>query len=161
MDSLRGTRHYSYFWTKVAIAGASFFIGIVALESCSNRTTVSKTTVSFASLERETLDTEKTLTLLKILKVYPALLECNKEEKYANLYICKKWSTEDTTYVFENCQKVDKLALDTSFNYPIAIDRTNLTIQYPTNVTVFVPNDFNIPAASKYFFGQVSYLTEY
>jgi hypothetical protein len=134
---------------------------IVALTTCTNKKL--KTTISLTSLKRATLDTSSSAqTLLKIIRTYPAIMDCDEKEKYANLYVCTKWSTGDTTYVFENCREVDKYALDTSRGYPIVIDESNLNIQYPTNVTVFIPDNFKIPTDSKYFFSDaVGYLTEY
>jgi len=160
MTFLTKSDFYRCFRTGTVTAGISF-IGLLTFISCTNKSAISKTTISVTSLKRQTLDTNKSLTLLKIVKTYPALTNCDKTEKYTNLYICTKWSTGDTTYVFETCQPVDKFALDTSFGYPIAINAKDLTIQYPDNVTVFVPVNFKIPTDSKYLFAHVGYLTEY
>jgi hypothetical protein len=140
----------------------SFLFASVFLISCKTENTFPKTIISLASFKKASLDTVKGWTLLAVLKTYPAQIDCNANEKYANLYICKKWSNGDTVYVFENCQKVSRYALtDTTSHYPIVIDTTNLIMQYPSTVTIFAPTDFKLPNDAKYFFAHVAFLTEY
>jgi hypothetical protein len=128
---------------------------------CKNINTGIKTTISVASFKKATLDTGKILTLLQILHTYPAQMDCNTNEKYANLYVCKKFTNGDTVYVFEECKKVARFALDTSFHYAAVIDKDNMVIHSPDEVTVFVPANFRIPINAKYFFAKLDYLTEY
>lgn len=78
----------------VSIAALPFLIG------CNRRTKTIQMSLPAAHLTKATLDTGKTLTLLQILDSYPAKQNCTDSLKYSNLYVCKKYSTGDTVYVF-------------------------------------------------------------
>jgi hypothetical protein len=112
-------------------------------------------------LKKASLDTGKTQTLLEILNTYPAQMDCTTNEKYSNLYLCRKFSNGDTVYVFEECEKVDRLALDTISHFAAVIDKANVSVQYSDHATVFVPTNFAMPGNAKYIFAHLGYQTEY
>ena len=120
-----------------------------------------KTTISVTSLKRATLDSSSPLTLFQILNTYPANIKCKVNERYANLYICRKFSNGDTVYVFEECTKVDPLAFDTIHHYAAVIDKNKVVMQCPNKFIVFVPANFKIPDDAKYIDAKLDYQTEY
>jgi hypothetical protein len=133
---------------------------ITFVVGCNNKNTIAKTTILLAPFSRATLDTSGTDTQLKILKVYPAKMECNATEKYANLYICKKLITGDTIYVFEECEKIPDFALDTSADHIPIIDKDDVPKLFPNTVIIFVPTTFEMPHNAKYLFAKLSNIRE-
>lgn len=127
---------------------------------CKDTNVVSKTTISLTSFKRATLDTIGTFTQLKILMVYPAKMECNPSEKYANLYIGKELINGDTIYVFEECKSVPKFALDTGAHHIPVIDKNDVPKEYPNKTIIFVPINFRMPDHAKYLFAKLSDISE-
>jgi hypothetical protein len=127
---------------------------------CKNTSMVSKTTISLISFKKATLDTGGTFTQLKILKIYPAKMECDSSEKYANLYICKEFFNGDTIYVFEECKTVPKFALDTGAHHIPIIDTDDVLKEYPNKAIIFVPIDFKMPNNAKFLFAKLSDISE-
>jgi hypothetical protein len=128
--------------------------------SCNRKKTISETTILLARFNRATLDTVGTFTQLKILKIYPAKMECSASEKYANLYICKQLINGDTIFVFEECEKVPEFALDTSAGHIPVIDKNDVPIEFPNKVIIFVPATFEMPNNAKYLFAKLSNIRE-
>lgn len=133
----------------------------ILLIGCKNSSGVSQTLISIASFNKATLDTGRMFTHLKILRIYPSLVECNVKEKYANLYICKKLMNSDTIYLFEECKMVPNFAYDTSDSHVVIVDKDDVQVHCPSTVTVFVPVDFKMRSDAKYLFAKISDLTEF
>jgi hypothetical protein len=142
-----------------------FYLGIIlpvdcALEGCTDEHHVSNTTVILAPYKKVNLDPSIGFIQLKILKIYPAQLDCTAGERYANLYICKRLLNADTIYIFEECEKVPQFAFDSSANHIPIIDPNAILVHYPEKVNIFVPANFKIPNNAKYLFAKLSDISE-
>lgn len=138
----------------IAVAG-------VAPAGCRETSRAAAMTVSTQSLARAALDTSKALTLLQIVNVYPAQKSCDATSRYANLYVCRKFTGGDTVYVFEECREVNKLALDTAAHYAGVVTRENLKVKWPDRLTIFVPAGFRMGSSVKCFLANLDFQTEY
>lgn len=134
---------------------------LILVVGCNSKSLPVKTIISVKSLGRATLDQDRGYTLLQLLNVYPAQMDCTGSKRYANLYICKRFVNGDTVCVFEECNKVQSFALDTSYNYAAVIDKENIIDKWPDQFTFFVPGSFRMPKEAKCFFARLRYLTEY
>jgi uncharacterized pyridoxamine 5'-phosphate oxidase family protein len=140
----------------------SLFFTIFVL-SCKNENLIYETTISLSGLIKAQPDSFSKETFLNIIKIYPAKKACNQYnqiEKYANLYICSKVSSGDTVYVFEECRKVNEIAFDTINSYPV-VKNTNIVIQSPDKISIFVSSDFEIKKDVKYFYAKMDFYSEY
>ena len=131
------------------------------IASCTSGGIFPKKIFSVGGYQKASLDANKVLTRLKVLKIYPAQLKCNQNEEYANLYICKKISDGDTVYVFDQCEEVAEFALDTNANHTVVINKNDTSVRSPAKVAIFVPVDFKMPKNAKYLFAKLSELSEY
>jgi hypothetical protein len=144
-----------------SLLAACIVVAGVAPVGCKETSRLAATTVSTRSLTRAALDTGKVLTLLRILEVYPALKSCDATSRYANLYVCRKFTDGDTVYVFEECREVNKLALDTVAHYAGVVTRENLKDKWPDSLTIFVPAGFRMGSNVKCFLANLDFQTEY
>ena len=142
----------SYILIKTLLA-VLFFLTIT---SCDDN--VKEVTLSLANLKEASLDSGR-YTEFSVLQAYPAMKTCHVGESYSNLYVCKRWPTKDTVYIFEDCESVDDLAFDSSDIYPIVLSEQSLR-QHKDTAIIFVPDSFRVTKKVKFFFAKVSFLTE-
>jgi hypothetical protein len=136
-------------------------MSIVLLTSCKNKSpVVQKRVILINCLKEFTLDTSEVDTRVKILKTYPIQIDCEKNEKYANLYVCKRIKNSDIIYVFEECEKAPDFAIDTSVHIEVNIDTRKILKKHPKNVTVFIPKEFQIQKNAKYVFASLIGVTD-
>jgi len=133
---------------------------LTLLLGCSNKTPVQGKVISVDSFKKAILDNNGNYTEVKILKTYPSQSE-HSNERVANLYICRNaMASNDTIYVFDESNKVPSFAIDTSSDVGISIDKSKVKINYPKEITVFVPKQFTMPKGAKYIFASLTALTE-
>lgn len=120
---------------------------------------VGQRVISVDRFEKATLDNAD-CTGVTILKTFPSKMLCDSDTNFANLYLCKKISSNDTVYVFELCQKVLEFAVDKNFKENVCIMKDNVRFRIPKQVTVFVTNKFEISPNSKYIFSSLTRLND-
>jgi len=145
--------HATPYWSTILLI-TIFLIG------CNKKNAVSKTIISVTAYKRAKLDSSGTFTQLKIIKIYPAQVDCNTSLHYANLYICRELFNGDTIYVFEECEKVPKFALDTNADHIPVVDKNDVQFLSPKKVMIFVPANFTMPSNAKYLFAKLSDISE-
>src|SRR5207248_1028103 len=102
--------------------------------NCKNKNAFPKRVILVKYFKKATLDAGKVLTRIQVLKAYPIEMKCSVNEKYANLYICKKLTNGDTIYVFEECEEPAKFALDTNVDHVVVINKRDTPMHYPDKI---------------------------
>ena len=131
------------------------------LTSCKNKSSVFQKRVIFLNCLKElTLDTSEVDTRVKIIKTFSIQIDCKKNEKFANLYICKRIKNLDIIYVFEECEIAPDFAINRTINMEVNIDTRKILNRHPQSVTVFIPQEFKIQKKAIYIFASLIGVTD-
>lgn len=142
---------YQLIWTLLPVLFCLFNL------SCNKD--VKEIKIPLKNFKEATLNSGR-FTEFSVLQTYPSMKSCRLDKSYSNLYICKEWSTDDTIYIFEECESVSNMALDSSKIYPLILSNKFVRKRKDTAI-VFVPDNFKVIKNAKIVFAKTAFLTEY
>ena len=135
----------------------SLSIIVVIIMSC--KTKMQQRKILIDNMVEAKLENEY-CTELKILETFPNNINCRSNRTYANLYICRRNSLNDTVYVFDLCNKAPAYSLDKSFKDNVCIMKENYLSHFPHYVSILVPKPFTISKRSKFIFASLTRLLD-
>lgn len=116
-------------------------ICVLLTSSCKTKTQQKK--ISTTHLLEARLD-DNDCTEVKIITTFPNDSICKEDRSYANLYICKRNTSNDPLYVFDLCNKAPAFTYDRNIKDNLCIMKEDRLAQIPRYVSVLVPKEFVI-----------------
>lgn len=130
-----------------------FFFTVTA---CANVTkTENSTIVILSHYQLKTLDSNSMAVTL--LQDYPVNDDENLPKNCANLYVCKKFQSDEVILLFDLDKNAPRYQTDSKSKDKVySIYKKDVKSDPPLSVTVYVPKNFILPNGAKYLVARLS-----
>ena len=124
--------------------------------ACTNKiATTSPTIVVLSHYQAAILDSNNMWVTL--LQAYPVNDNVNLPKNCANLYVCKKFNSDEVILLFDLDQDAPRYRTDSeSKDIGYSIYKKDVMPDPPLKVTVYLPKNFSMPKGAKYLVGRLS-----